>query len=150
MPDPFPGLCLDLEQPGLLYDAAELGTGFVALAWRNAAGEWPPPGEQADEPGPLVWLRTTASVPADTFVRLAVAAGLPVSAAVDSATFLAIKPKSLLDHQYVTALPAAGAAEVPRLLALLEAGAQILFYGPVSGADPELLARLGLAVGAPL
>lgn len=119
-----------------------------------------------DAPGPLVWVypfdeyhdmtyageRINEVFFGDWFMRGAVNHGLPLNTVVSTAAFAAADETNAARYResiLVTPVPAPGPT-AEALKRHLRAGGNVLFYGPISFADPGILDLLNLACAHPL
>jgi hypothetical protein len=89
----------------------------------------------------------------DWFIRSAVNEGFPLNTVVSTRNFISsLKAKPGLYRRSVllSPVPATGTAVEHSLLTEWQAGQDILFYGPVSHASPELRKALGLDLTEPI
>jgi hypothetical protein len=117
--------------------------------------------EAPDAPSPLVWVypfdeyhewvqtpeRIGELFFSDWFIRGAIAQGFPLNTVVSTRNFLEIarqNPSRLAGSVLVSPLPAAGSDVEKGLLSLVEAGGQVLVYGPLAHASSMLLNALQL------
>lgn len=117
-----------------------------------------------DAPGPLVWVypyderqadftdpdRAALAWFGDAVARQAIGQGVPLNTVVSTTALQTVEVETWRDSILFCLLPREGEAAVPRLLELLDEGVGVVFYGPVTGADPAILQRLGLAAAEPL
>jgi len=122
----------------------------------------------SDEPGLVTWVYPfdeyhdlvfgPSADPAlpffgDWFIRSAVNEGFPLNTVVSTKNFAAslkAKPKMYRQSVLLSPVPAAGSALEATLLLEWQAGQDILFYGPVRKASPNLRSALGLYLTTPL
>jgi hypothetical protein len=89
----------------------------------------------------------------DWFVRSAINDGFPLNTVVSTGNFLSslrAQPQLYRHTVLLSPVPAAGSAVEKALLDEWHAGADVLLYGPVRQASPQLRAALGLELGAPV
>jgi len=121
-----------------------------------------------DRPGPLVWLypfdeyhdkvfgphpQTDESFFGDWFLRAAINNGFPLNTVVSTRSFLASQPQQPALYRgsvLVTPVPDADTPLEKTLLAHLDAGGQVLFYGPATRASAALLKTLNLRAADPI
>ncbi len=121
-----------------------------------------------DAPGPLVWVYPFDEYHAWTFdqpsridevffgdwlMRAAVNAGLPLNTVCSTnhlAALLATAAGQRCEPVLVSPVPTAGTAWERLLLDYVEAGGDVMLYGPMAQAGEALRARLGIALAEPL
>lgn len=89
----------------------------------------------------------------DWFMRGAVANGFPINTVVSTANFLsslATQPNLYRGSVLVTPTPDAGSELEQRLMEMVRSGGQLLLYGPLGNASPDLLSMLNLGVDEPI
>lgn len=121
----------------------------------------------SDAPGPVTWIYPFREFHemifagrghseiffGDWLMRGAINSGFPLNTVVSTDNFLAslqVRPEMYRDTVLLTPIPAPGEALERALLECLRRGHDVLFYGPVTHAGPELLELLNLRRGAPL
>lgn len=121
-----------------------------------------------DQPGPLVWVypleqyeqmcfgtesRLAEPYFGDWFVRSALNNGFPLNTVVSSANFLGTlkdAPNLYRESVLVTPVPDEGSPLALATLEFARTGGQVLFYGPLAHAGPEMLAALNLKRSGPI
>ncbi|NLV74319.1 MAG: hypothetical protein GXY52_06515 [Chloroflexi bacterium] len=119
-----------------------------------------------DQVGPLTWLypireyhsmmseqpeRANAIWFGDVFTAKAIDAGLPLNNVVSTEHFERALASGVLDGTVLyTPASADMRAYWPQLARWIEQGGQVLFYGPLEGAQAELLTLLGLELAEPI
>jgi RNA polymerase sigma factor (sigma-70 family) len=122
--------------------------------------------ERADAPGPLIWVYPFDEYDAvlkgapehlghlfmhDWFLCHSINAGLPLNTVCSSDRLVALADEDRLPEAvYVAPAPLGDWAYVARLLEYVHRGGQVLLYGSLEGAPPELLDALGVTLGEPL
>ena len=112
-----------------------------------------------DDSGPLIWLycfdeyhdlvfgnepHPEAPLGEDLFISSAIQEGLPLNTVISSRSFMRKFPP--LDRILIAPLSGMRGALVERMLAYLELGARVVFYGAARMADSRILKRLGIAL----
>lgn len=121
-----------------------------------------------DAPGPLVWVypfREYEGLPdespaaaglaffGDLFVRCAIQNGLPLNTVISTENLMHVmehRPEALRDSILLAPAPRRDWTCGSKLIEWVEHGGQVLLYGPLNGASPELLGLLGLSIAEPL